>query len=82
MVADMRNFRVPEDRLDQKLTFPRSDGCPIEGDLDLRQLTRLVGMITFVVSIALILFLAQSSLFWGKLIPPWNTKAGVMLDGL
>src|ERR1700719_1915205 len=33
VIADMGNFLVPEDRLDQKLTFACSDGRSIKGDL-------------------------------------------------
>jgi hypothetical protein len=40
----MRNFLVPEDRLDQKLAFACSDGRSIEGDLDLWLLARLAGL--------------------------------------
>src|ERR1700692_387212 len=44
VIADMRNFLVSKDRLDQKLTFVCSDGRSIEGDLNLWLLTRLAGV--------------------------------------
>ena len=44
MIADMRNFLVPKDRLDQKLTFACRDGCSIEGNPDLWLLTWLAGV--------------------------------------
>jgi hypothetical protein len=42
----MWNFLVPEDRLDQELTFACSDGRSIEGDFDLWLLRRLAGFDT------------------------------------
>ena len=52
---------MAEDRLDQKLTLTCNDGRSIDGDLNFGGLPDWPALTTFVISITLILFLAQWS---------------------
>ena len=57
---------MAEDRLDQKLTLTCNDGRSIDGDLNLGGLPDWPALTTFVISITLILFLAQWSFRFGE----------------
>ena len=65
---------MAEDRLDQKLTLTCNDGRSIDGDLNLGGLPDWPALTTFVISITLILFLAQWSFRFEEVDPAVEYK--------
>jgi hypothetical protein len=70
----MGNFFVPEDRLDEKLTFACSDGRSIKRELNLWLLTRLGGF-DYVCHLNHTHFVPRSVvILWGEVDPAVDTK--------